>query len=70
MQIIIDQNICCGSGECLKVCPEKAISLVAGKAKLDDSKCDLDGLCIPVCPKGAIDYAEDEYAGFEGGCGF
>ena len=67
MQIIIDQNLCCGTGECIKICPEKAISLVHGKAVIDDSKCDLDGLCIPVCPKGAIEYDEDEYLG---GCGF
>ncbi len=67
LDIIIDQNLCCGSGECIKVCPEKAISLVAGKAVLDLAKCDSDGLCIPACPNKAIDY-EDEYAG--GGCGF
>lgn len=67
MQIIIDQNLCCGTGECIKICPEKAISLVNGKAVIDDSKCDLDGLCIPVCPNGAIEYDEDEYLG---GCGF
>jgi Fe-S-cluster-containing hydrogenase component 2 len=68
MRIIIDQNLCCGSAECIKVCPEKAISLVDGKAVLDDIKCDLDGLCIPACPKGAIEY-DDDYGGGVG-CGF
>ena len=67
LDIIIDQNLCCGSGECIKVCREKAITLVNGKAVLDAAKCDSDGLCIPACPKGAIDY-EDDYAGV--GCGF
>jgi len=67
LEIIIDQNLCCGSGECIKICPEKAISLVDGKAVLDSAKCDSDGICIPACPKGAIDY-EDDYAGV--GCGF
>lgn len=67
LEIIIDQNLCCGSAECIKICPEKAISLVDGKAVLDSAKCDSDGLCIPACPKGAIDY-EDDYAGV--GCGF
>ena len=67
LEIIIDQNLCCGSGECIKVCQEKAISLVNGKAVLDADKCDSDGLCILACPKGAIDY-EDDYAGV--GCGF
>ena len=67
MRIIIDPNLCCGSGECIRICPEKAIRLVDGKAVLDDAKCDLDGICIPACPKGAIGYEEDEYLG---GCGF
>ena len=67
LEIIIDQNLCCGNGECIKVCPEKAISLVNGKAVLDTAKCDSDGICIPACPKGAIDY-EDDYA--DVGCGF
>ncbi len=67
LDIIIDQDLCCGSGECLKVCPENAISLVNDKAVLDAAKCDSDGICIPACPKGAIDY-EDDYA--DVGCGF
>ena len=66
MKIVIDHNICCGSGECIKVCPEKAISLVDGKAVLDLQKCDLDGICIPACPVSAIGYDDGEV----GGCGF
>jgi len=66
MKIIIDQNLCCGSGECIKVCPEKAIRLIDGKAVLDLDKCDLDGICIPACPVSAIGYEEGEL----GGCGF
>jgi ferredoxin len=67
MRIIIDHELCCGSGECVKVCPEKAISLIDGKAVLNEKLCDLDGLCIPVCPKSAIGYEEDDCLG---GCGF
>ena len=59
MKIVIDQNKCCGSGECIKVCPENAISLVAGTAVLDESKCDFDGICIPACPYSAISFVED-----------
>ena len=66
MKIVIDQNLCCGSGECIKVCPEKAIRLVDGKAVLDLDKCDLDGICIPACPVSAIGYDDGEV----GGCGF
>ena len=66
MKIVIDHELCCGSGECVKVCPEKAITIVAGKAVLDESKCDFDGICIPACPLSAIDYDDGEV----GGCGF
>ena len=66
MKIIIDQELCCGSGECVKVCPEKAISIVDGKAVLSEAKCDFDGICIPACPVSAIGYDDGEI----GGCGF
>lgn len=54
MKIIVDQNACRGSGECVKVCPQQAISLEEGKALIDQKKCDGDGICIPACPNGAI----------------
>ena len=38
MKIVIDEQKCMGSGECAKACPEKAISLVEGKAVIDNSK--------------------------------
>jgi ferredoxin len=66
MRIVVDKNLCCGSGECIKVCPEKAISISAGIAVVDASKCDFDGLCIPACPYSAISYEEEDL----GGCGF
>jgi ferredoxin len=58
MRIFINNDICRGSGQCIKVCPEKALSLVDGKAVLDESLCDFDGLCIPACPHGAIEFRE------------
>jgi NAD-dependent dihydropyrimidine dehydrogenase PreA subunit len=54
MKIIIDQEKCQGSLECIKTCPQKAISLVNGKAVIDHAKCDGDGICIPACPNNAI----------------
>ena len=59
MKIVIDKQKCTGSGECIKVCPEKAISLVEGKAVIDNSKCDADGICIPACVNSAISLEED-----------
>jgi ferredoxin len=62
MKILIDRDKCRGSGECVKVCPRDAISLVDGVAVLDESKCDFDGICIPACPQGAITFSEEEKA--------
>lgn len=59
MKIIIDSEKCKGSGECIRICPEKAISRVNGIAVLDETLCDFDGLCIPVCPHEAISFIED-----------
>ncbi len=59
MQIVINEQKCTGSGECAKACPERAISLVDGKAVIDKSKCDADGICIPVCVNSAISLQED-----------
>lgn len=61
MQLItIDSQKCSGSGECIKICPEQAISLVNGKAVIDHQKCDLDGICIPACPNNAIELEEKD----------
>ena len=58
MKIVIDLRKCRGSGECVKVCPHGALTLVDGKAVIDHARCDLDGLCIPACPHGAVRYTE------------
>jgi NAD-dependent dihydropyrimidine dehydrogenase PreA subunit len=63
MRIVIDSSKRRGSGECVKVCPEQALSLVDGGAVLDRSLCNLDGLCIPACPYDAIRYDEGEVGG-------
>jgi ferredoxin len=54
MKIVVDQQLCTGSGRCVKACPVEAISLQDGKAVIDHEKCDLDGICIPACPNDAI----------------
>ena len=66
LRVIVEEDLCRGSGNCVRACEEQAIRLVAGKAVIDPDKCVSDGLCIPACPHQAIDF-EDEYSG---GCGF
>ena len=51
----IDLSRCCGSGACVKACPEKALSIVNGKAVLTDpTHCIGHGACLTACPVDAI----------------
>ena len=65
-QIIrIDQEKCDGCGSCLTGCPEGALQVVDGKARLvKESYCDGLGACLGHCPQGALQVVErdaDEY---------
>ncbi|MCX7826519.1 MAG: 4Fe-4S binding protein [Verrucomicrobiae bacterium] len=59
--IEIDQEKCDGCGLCLPACPEGALQLRDGKARLlSDSFCDGLGACLGHCPRGAITVKERE----------
>ena len=47
-------KFCEGCGNCVKTCPNHALSLVDGKAVVNHSLCILCGYCSPVCPVFAI----------------
>lgn len=47
-------NICVGCGTCVKICPNAALSLVDGKARVDRNSCIVCGYCNPVCPEFAL----------------
>jgi ferredoxin len=59
--ITIDPEVCNGCGQCLPNCPEGALQLIDGKARLiSDLFCDGLGACIGTCPLGAIHVEERE----------
>lgn len=59
--ISIDQQKCNGCGLCLPNCPEGAIQMIDGKARLvSDLFCDGLGACLGHCPEGAISIEERE----------
>lgn len=59
--ISIDQERCTGCGKCIPDCPEGALQIVDGKARLvSDLFCDGLGACIGTCPEGAISITERE----------
>ena len=59
--ITIDEEKCTGCGECIPNCPEGALQIIDGKARLvSDLFCDGLGACIGHCPEGAISVEERE----------
>jgi ferredoxin len=59
--ISIDHDRCNGCGQCIPNCPEGALQIIDGKARLvSDLFCDGLGACIGHCPEGAIQIVERE----------
>ncbi len=64
--IRIDEAKCNGCGLCIPGCPEGALRIVDGKARLvGDIYCDGLGACLGHCPEGAISVEEREAAGYD-----
>jgi Fe-S-cluster-containing hydrogenase component 2 len=59
--IAIDQEKCNGCGLCATGCPEGALKIIDGKARLvGDLLCDGLGACLQACPEDAISVEERE----------
>lgn len=59
--VTIDEEKCTGCGECIPNCPEGALQVIDGKARLvSDLFCDGLGACIGHCPEDAISVEERE----------
>ena len=59
--IEIDEENCDGCGECVISCPEGALKVIDGKAKVvKESFCDGLGACMGECPQGALSIKETE----------
>ena len=59
--IKVDEEKCNGCGLCIPSCPEGALQIIDGKARLvSDLMCDGLGACIGECPEGAIEIEERE----------
>lgn len=63
--IKIDESLCDGCALCIPSCPEGALQIIDGKAKLvKESFCDGLGACLGDCPQNALAVVEeftDEY---------
>jgi MinD superfamily P-loop ATPase len=59
--IKIDEDLCTGCSDCIPNCPEGALQIIDGKARIiSDLFCDGLGACIGHCPEGAITIEERE----------
>ncbi len=57
--IRIDEEKCTGCGQCIPNCPEGALQVIDGKARLiSDLFCDGLGACVGNCPEGAMTVVE------------
>jgi len=64
--IQIDEKKCNGCGKCIPNCPEGALQIIDGKARLiSDLFCDGLGACIGECPLGAITTIEREAEAYD-----
>ena len=64
--ICIDEEKCTGCGQCIPDCPEGALQLIEGKARLvSDLFCDGLGACMGTCPEGAITVVEREAGAYD-----
>ncbi len=64
--ITIDESKCNGCGQCIPNCPEGALQIIDGKARLiSDLSCDGLGACIGHCPEGAMEVEKREAEAYD-----
>jgi len=54
VKTVIDPELCVGCGECVKVCPTRALAMAEGKAVVVGDRSLYCGHCQAACPAGAV----------------
>ncbi|MFH0863064.1 MAG: 4Fe-4S binding protein [Candidatus Altiarchaeota archaeon] len=64
--IAVEEDKCNGCGQCIPNCPEGALQVIDGKARLiSDLFCDGLGACVGHCPTGAMKVVERDAKPYE-----
>jgi len=64
--ITVDEDKCTGCGQCIPGCPEGALQIIDGKARLvSDLMCDGLGACLGECPEGALSVEKKEAQAYD-----
>ena len=66
-KITENPELCTGCEKCLEACPDRAIKITNGKAKLDREMCLQCGECAKACPTGALSIEQKGYRVLIGG---
>ena len=67
LDVAVDPTACTGCGLCVAGCPDRAMTLRAGKAGIDAGRCQGCGQCATVCPTRAVTTGGVGFRAFLGG---
>ncbi|MEA3344812.1 MAG: glycyl-radical enzyme activating protein [Chloroflexota bacterium] len=56
-QLLFNPMKCTECGDCVEVCPQRALQLVDGELVIDRKRCEVSGSCTEVCYAGALEIA-------------
>lgn len=57
----VNRSQCVGCGDCAAICPTGSITIVRGKAVIDDASCIRCDNCVRACPYNAINGKDRRY---------
>jgi pyruvate formate lyase activating enzyme len=52
-ELLLRPNRCVGCGECVSICPEKAVRMDGALSRTDRERCSVCGACVSTCPADA-----------------
>ena len=60
-EIIVREHLCAQCGECVRACPQEAVSMTPQGPHTDPERCTRCGECVPFCAPGAREQVGQRY---------